>query len=97
MTRKIPFSKLRRSSIACPSQWEYFENGYGVYVRYRHNDLTVYINQTPVSEFFDCIEIPHLVLCIDGLSSAPEDYDCGYLSDERLFEILKQNNLLEEE
>lgn len=97
MNKKIPFSKLERTCSMCPSQWEYFENGYGAYIRYRHNELTVYVNQTQISELFDCIEIPHLVLCIDELSSLPEDYDCGYLSNEQLFEILKQHNLLEEE
>jgi hypothetical protein len=97
MSRKILFSNLDRTCIACPSQWEYFQDGYGAYVRYRHNELTVYINQTPVRELFDCIEMPHRVLCIDELSSDPNDYDCGYLTDEKLFDILKHHNLLEEE
>ena len=96
MSRKIDFSKLEQTCGACPSQWEYFDNGFGVYIRYRHNQLTVYVNQTEVNNIFDCIEMSHRVLCIDELSSEPEDYDCGYLTDKKLFDILKQHNLLEE-
>lgn len=97
MNRKIPFSKLEQTCSMCPSQWEYFENGYAAYIRYRHNKLTVYVNQTPVTKFFDCLDEKNLVLCIEELSSNPKDCDCGYLTSEQLFLILKKRNLLEEE
>jgi hypothetical protein len=96
MSRKIHFTKLEQTCVACPSQWEYFENGLGVYIRYRHNELTVYVNQHQVNHIFDCIEEQHLVLLIEELSSDPEDFDCGYLTTEELFYILKKHNLLEE-
>lgn len=97
MNKKILFSKLEQTCSMCPSQWEYFENGYGVYIRYRHNQLTVHVNQTPVSHFFDCIDEKHLVLCIEKLSKDPRDEDSGYLTDAQLFSILQKHNLLEEE
>jgi hypothetical protein len=96
MSRKIDFTKLEQTCEVCPSQWEYFENGLGTYIRYRGNRLRVYVNQSPVSEIFDCIEEQHLVLCINQLSSDPKDYLRGYLTSEELFYILKKHNLLEE-
>ena len=96
MSRKIDFNKLEQTCGVCPSQWEYFENGLGVYIHYRSNRLRVYANQEPVDDIFDCIEEQHLVLCIDQLSSDPKDYLRGYLTSEELFYILKKHNLLEE-
>lgn len=96
MSRKIDFNKLEQTCCVCPSQWEYFENGLGVYIRYRHNRFTAYINEQPVDDILDCIEEKNLVLCIEQLSSDPEDFDCGYLTTEELFYILKKHNLLEE-
>ena len=98
MTIKIPFSKLEQTCSICPSQWEYFdlESGHGVYIRYRHNKLAVYANKEPVEKFFDCIHAGHLVLSVDELSDDPRDNNCGYLTSQRLFSILKQHDLLED-
>lgn len=95
MTRKVNFFKLEQTCGACPSQWEYFENGYGAYVRYRHNNLTVYVNQVSVNNIFDCIESQHLVLSIKGLSNDPKKFDCGVLTTEDLLNVLVKHNLIE--
>lgn len=97
MKKRVVLSKLERTCYACPSQWEYFENGFGAYVRFRHNRLSVYVNQEPVNDFLDCLDEQNIVLCVDHFFDDSREFDSGYLTNEELVSILKKHDLLEEE
>ena len=87
--RKVPFSKLIRTTDICPTQWEYIsDDGIGYYIRYRHYKLTVYISKNKINDILDCIETENMVLSITIAMK--------YLSDNDLLEILTKYNLLED-
>jgi hypothetical protein len=91
---KFPFSILERTCFACPSQWEGFtSDGRGVYIRYRHDKLSVYISRTSVPSIDDCIDEDNLVLLMEDLLG---QWECGFLEDDALFQILKQYDYLED-
>ena len=81
---------LIRTCIACPSQWEGpATDGRYVYIRFRHDSLTVYISDEESNNVDDALNGERIV----ELTSVVGDGEAGYMTDNELNRILTGLNL----
>lgn len=87
-------TKIEKTCYACPAQWEgTLEDGRMFYIRYRWGGLSIEVSKKPTTDIYKAMGSDANMIYCENLSDSLD----GFLEEEELFPIMKQQGFKLEE